>query len=130
MGATPDELTPIIFQLTLRTWRTIFIINILPKPIKLVNAKKIQILTCHICQSCQTNEMLNLWKIGRAGYLSQCVLGLFTEKYDKSNWWCQYVIIMMIMMMINILIETSGPSLGSSVLKVPLVDSGKEAPFS
>ena len=28
MGATPDELSPIIFQLTLRTWRTRFIINI------------------------------------------------------------------------------------------------------
>ena len=36
----------------------------------------------------------------------------------------------MMIMMISILIETSGPSLGSSVLKVPLVDSGKETPFS
>ena len=39
MGATPDELSPIIFQLTLRTWRTRFIINILPKPIKLILEK-------------------------------------------------------------------------------------------
>ena len=98
MRATPDDLSPIIFQLTLRTWRTRFIINILPKPIKLVNAKK------------NTNfdlpylpKLPNKWNVepvkNRASWISEPVrVGIDHWKIwqVKSNWWCQHMIIMMI----------------------------------